>query len=117
MTTNIFLNAAFAAAMTLTPMAALAGDWVPLTLPPIPAAPQPSAPPIYIIPTPEPNGGVTINGAGGGYHGSITHQPHGYGFETNGGRVTTPNGRSFGGSMTTSPSGVTGGTISFGTRF
>ena len=116
MSTKTILSATLLAAMMMAPMAATAGDAKPLPLPAIPA-PQSSAPPTYIIPTPEPNGGVTVHGGTGGYKGSITHQPHGNGFETDSGRLTTPGGTSFGGSVTSGPSGITQGSVSFGGNF
>jgi hypothetical protein len=73
-------------------------------------------PAIFAIPTP--NGGTIIGGQSGRFGGVVTHQPHGGGYTTNGLQFGSRGGTTFGGSMTTNPSGKPiGGTINFGTTF
>ena len=75
-------------------------------------------PPPVVIPVPTPGGGVIVGGQVNGTGGIITHQPHGGGYTTNGAQIGTPGGTTFGGSVTTDPSGrPIGGTINFGGNF
>lgn len=80
--------------------------------------PTPPPPPVVILPVPTPGGGAIIGGQVNGTGGIITHQPHGGGYTTNGGQISTPGGTNFGGSVTTDPSGrPIGGSITFGGTF
>jgi hypothetical protein len=76
----------------------------------------PSAPLIFGVPTP--NGGAIIGGQFKGYGGTITHQPLGGGYNTNGFDFGTRSGTTFGGTVTTAPNGsAIGGGVRFGTTF
>jgi opacity protein-like surface antigen len=80
------------------------------------ANPPPSAP--LILGVPAPNGGAIIGGQFHGYGGTITHQPLGSGYNTNGFDLGTPDGTTFGGTVTTAPNGsAIGGGVRFGTTF
>ena len=91
---------------------------VPLDLPTTPVT-QPASPPsLVIIPIPTPDGGAIIGGQVNGTGGIITHQPHGGGYTTNGAQIGTPGGTTFGGSVTTDPSGrPIGGMLNFGVTY
>jgi hypothetical protein len=102
-------------------LAALAGHAsagpVPLDLP-TPPVTQSAPPPPVIFPVPPPGGGVIVGGQVNGTGGIVTHQPHGGGFTTNGAQIGTPGGTTFGGSVTTDPSGrLIGGSLNFGGTF